>query len=48
MVEESLTPIGKGRERGVAEAIPHVKRPLDRNVRLARKRCCVCAADTLI
>jgi len=33
-----LTPIGKGRERGWPEAMPYVKRPLDRTVRLGRKR----------
>jgi hypothetical protein len=29
-----LTPPGKGRERGWPEAVPYVKRPLDRTVRL--------------
>jgi hypothetical protein len=32
----SLTPPGKGRERGVAEAMPYVKRPLDRQVHRRR------------
>jgi hypothetical protein len=48
MFEESLTPLGKGRERGWPEAMPYVKRPLDRNVRLGRKHSSACAADTLI
>jgi len=45
---QGLTPIGKGRERGCPRAMPYVKRPLDRTVRLGNRCHGDGAAGTLI